>query len=125
MSDRSYSPAERRKILLDAASSIAAYKQEQKDLSDSIKETKENVCGRLDMAPKALDLILKYLGLTPGERTDLEAALTLAQQALDDSGTGDLFGFTTEGLPEGVSSVTLKVPGKEPVTVQRRPRAAG
>jgi hypothetical protein len=122
MSDRYYSLAERSKILLDAACSIAAYKQEKSDINDSIKETKENAYVRLDLAPKALDMILKYLGLTPGERIDLEAALTLAQQALDDSGTGDLFG---EPLAPGVEAVTLEVPGKEPVTLGRRKRAAG
>jgi len=88
---RSMSNAERMQFMRNAFEVIEGYKRQQKDIGEAIKEAKDAACIRLNIAPKAFDLTAKYWSMTPGERIDLDTALTLAQQALDDSGTDDMF----------------------------------
>lgn len=88
--------ADRRQTLLDAADSIAAYKLQQKDLADVIADVKAKVVVKCGLHPKALDVALKYLMLSEGERLDVDTALTLAQQALNEGQTGDLFAAQLE-----------------------------
>lgn len=88
--------AERRKALLHAADTVAAYKQQQKDIADAIADVKAVAAAKLGLAPKALDAALKYLHMSDGERMDIDTALTMAQQALSEVTTGDLFAAQVE-----------------------------
>lgn len=88
---RSMSAAERRQYLRNAFDVIKGYKSQQKNISEAIKEAKDAACIRLNIAPKAFDLAARYWDMTDGERMDLDTVLTLAQQALDDTGTDDMF----------------------------------
>lgn len=88
---RSMTPAERQNVMRNAFDCIKTYKAQQKDISEAIKEAKDAACIRLNIAPKAFDLAARYWDMTAGERMDLDTVLTLAQQALDDSGIDDMF----------------------------------
>ena len=90
MSD-SMSTAERMKYMRQAFEVADGYDRQKKDISEAVKEAKDAACIRLNIAPKAFDMTMKYWRMTPGERMDLDTAMTLAQQALDDSGTEDMF----------------------------------
>lgn len=86
----SMSAADGRRLLVDSFEAIWAYKAQQKEIGEAIKETKESICARLNIAPKGFDLALKYWTMTEGERMDFDTVLTMAQQALSDD-QQDLF----------------------------------
>jgi len=129
---RSLSPAERRRLLLDTAATVAAYKQRAKDAQAGAKDAKDGACMRLQWTPKTLGVVLAYVDSTSGERADIDEALTLAQQALDRSGMDDLFapdddalGSRRRTLAEDGASATLIGTGVEPVPIGRGRRGGG
>lgn len=84
MSDRTYSPDENRRALVDAFRAIEGYERQKKDIGEAISDTTDAICARLNISPKALKIAYRYWGMTSGEQQDLDTVLTMAQQALSD-----------------------------------------
>ena len=80
-----------RKSLKEFFDQILDMEAQKKTIAESIDEVAGDACEKFGISKRGFKTALKYYAMSDGERTDLHYSLELAQKAMDDRETEDLF----------------------------------